>query len=531
MGRPRPPFTSLWLARWFVMALAAAPGVSAAPGGADDPLSAATKLYEKRRYEQAARLLEGALPRLDAARRAQAQLVLGTIYLRNADLHEAFLRTAAAAELDYLDKLLKAGGEGRSRYARLYLAEALLTRGDARAAARHFEQVRADASVESRHRAIAGIGLGSALWAQRDAERARGLWAKAAPDSGAQGQAGADGAPEVALARAAAQGRARAVDAKTLRRVADDAGARELSPRARRYLIEIYLAAGAPEAALTAARSADLGTASYVERFKAAKGTAKSIAFYDLALLTNLARLYRELARHRIEQAAADARMKPSSEYFLAEALTGLGDYDGALASAQAFLARPQAPAQYRERARARAALIAHRQGRRADAESEWTAIAEKTSDPEVLADVVLGCADARSPCAKALVRAGRAAEAGEARRMQRLNFALGVYHLRNKDYARAVAYMEAGRDKSNKNKIEANDPEMLTSLAEAYYRTKKFSESLEIFFEMSQEFPVVRQIQEAVQGIYSMEQRSAGDVSILGSVQHNFQCRQARCV
>jgi hypothetical protein len=56
----------------------------------------------------------------------------------------------------------------------------------------------------------------------------------------------------------------------------------------------------------------------------------------------------------------------------------------------------------------------------------------------------------------------------------------------------------------------------MLAGLAEAYYRTKKFSEGLEIFFEMSHEFPVVRQIQEAVQGVYSMEQRSAGDVRIL---------------
>jgi hypothetical protein len=69
----------------------------------------------------------------------------------------------------------------------------------------------------------------------------------------------------------------------------------------------------------------------------------------------------------------------------------------------------------------------------------------------------------------------------------------------------------------------------MLAGLAEAYYRTKKFSESLEIFFEMSQEFPVVRQIQEAVQGVYSMEQRSAGDVRILGGVQHHFQSRKAR--
>jgi len=482
--------------------------ISAAPTvAADDPLGPAMKLFEKRRYEQAASALEGSLARLDAEQKARAQLVLGTIYLRNADLHEALARAAATAELDYLDKLLKTGAEGRSRYAQLYLAEALLARGNARDAGRYFERVRADSGVETRYRAIAGIGLGSALWAQRDTEGARSLW-KAV---------GAGGTAEVALARAAAEGRARVADPKILRRLADDSvRGGGFSPRARRYLIEIYLAAGAPEEALAVARAADWGAASYVERFKAAKGTAKSISFYDLALLTDLAQLYRELARLRLEQAAADARMKPSAEYYLAEALNDLGANDEAAASVRAFLARPQTPAQFRERARARQALITHRLGRGAEAESAWTAVAEQSSDPEVLADVVLGCAEAGALCAKALARAGQVADAGDGRRNQRLNFALGSFQLRKKDYARAIAYMEAGRDKSNKNKIEANDPEMLAGLAEAYYRTKQFSEGLEIFFEMSQEFPAVRQIQEAVQGVYSMEQRSAGDVRIL---------------
>ena len=489
------------LAVWFATGL----GASATAYGADDPVDAAMKLYEKRRYEQATRVLEDALAGLDAERRARAQLVLGMIYLRNADLHEALARTAAAAELDYLDKLLKTSSEGRSRYARLYLAEALLAHGNAAAAGRHFEQVRTDAGVESQYRAIASVGLGSVLWARREAEMARGLWS------------GATGPAEITLARAAAQGRARVVDVKSLRRVADEASrARESSPRTRRYLIEIYLAAGAPDQALAVARAADLGLASYVERFKVAQGTAKSINFYDLALLPDLAQLYRELARSQLEQAAADARMKPSAEYYLAEALSSLGSSEDALRYVQAFLARPQAPAQFRERARARQALIAHRQGRVAEAEGAWTAMAEKASDPEVLADIVLGCADAQASCGKVLARAGQVTEAGDGRRVQRLNFALGSYHLRKKDYARAIFHMEAGRDKSNKNKIEANDPEMLAGLAEAYYRTKKFSEGLEIFFEMSKEFPVVRQIQEAMQGVYSMEQRSAGDVKIL---------------
>src|SRR2546427_5383957 len=177
---------------WLAVALA----VSVPAYSADDPVTAALKLYEKRRYEQAARMLEGVK---DIA--PQGQLVLGMIYLRNADLHEVLARTAAAAELDYLDKLLNNSSEGRSRYARLYLAEALLARGNAREAARHFEHVRADPAIESRYRAIASIGLGSALWTQRDAVRARGLWS---------GAAGADGAAEITLARAAAQARAAA---------------------------------------------------------------------------------------------------------------------------------------------------------------------------------------------------------------------------------------------------------------------------------------------------------------------------------
>jgi tetratricopeptide (TPR) repeat protein len=469
---------------------------------ADDPVGAAMKLYEKRRYEQAARLVEEA--RLDGERGAQAQLVLGMIYLRNADLHEAFARTAAAAQLDYLDKLARAGGEGRSRYARLFLAEALLARGNAREAARHFERARADSGLESRYRAIAAIGLGSALWTQRSPERASELWAAAGD------------ATEPRLARAAAQGRAGILDEKILLRVADDVrDTKDLSPRARRYVIEIYLAAGAPEQALAVARAGDLGAASYVERFRSAEGTAKAIAFYDLALLTDLAQLYRELARRRLEQAAADARVKPTAEYYLAEALSGLGENDAAAGMAQAFLARSQAPAQYRERARARLAVISYRKGKREEAERTWAAMAE-SPDPEVLAAAVLGCAEAQAQCAKVLARADKAAEAGDARRAPQLGFALGSYYLRKQDYPRAIAYMEAGRDKSNKNKIEANDPEMLAALAEAYFRTKKFSEGLEIFFEMSQEFAVVRQIQEAMQAVYSMEQRSAGDVRIL---------------
>lgn len=471
---------------------------------AEDPLSMAITLYGKRHYEQAARVLEEALPRLDAGRAAQAQLVLGTIYLSSADLFEALARTGAAVELEYLEQLTKTGAEGRSRYARLFLAETLLANGNADAAARHFKPLSAKSGLDARHAGFAQIGLGSTAWLRKQSRNARRLWA------------GAGKTPDVALARAAAEAGAGAADAQTSLRAADDATrARDLSPRARRYLIEIYLAAGAPEKALAVVRAADLAEASHEETFRAAKGTAKSIRFYDFPLLTGLARMYRELARIRFEQAAGDARIKPTADYYLGEVLAAAGQDAEAQKYIQAFLDLPQAPAQYRERARVRQALLAYRRGRHAESESVWSEISAKNRDPEVLADIVQACTQTGAKCTKAMAQLAAAAESGDGRRFQRLNFALGNYYLRKKDYVRAVGYFEAGRDKSNKNKIAANDPAMLTGLAEAYYRTKKFSEGLEIFFEMHKEFPVVRQIQEAMQGMYSMEQRSAGDVKI----------------
>ena len=55
----------------------------------------------------------------------------------------------------------------------------------------------------------------------------------------------------------------------------------------------------------------------------------------------------------------------------------------------------------------------------------------------------------------------------------------------------------------------------LLLNLAEAYYRSKKFSEALEIYFGMHKQFPAVRQIQVSMQGVYAMEQKSAGDAKL----------------
>ena len=126
-----------------------------------------------------------------------------------------------------------------------------------------------------------------------------------------------------------------------------------------------------------------------------------------------------------------------------------------------------------------------------------------------------MACCSYEIDFSQAAISASELVQKGEGKAFARLNHALGRYYLWKKDYVKAVVYMEAGRDKSNKNRIEFNDPLMLIDLADAYYYSRKYSEALEIFFEMSKQFPAVRQIQVAIQGVYSMEQKSAGDAKI----------------
>ena len=107
---------------------------------ADDPVQKAMKAYEKHRYEDAGRELRAALPSLEQSKRSSAQLTLGMIYLKNAELHRELAQVSAAVNADYLRRLSAERGAGRSRYSDLYLGLALLENGKADAATTTLEK-------------------------------------------------------------------------------------------------------------------------------------------------------------------------------------------------------------------------------------------------------------------------------------------------------------------------------------------------------------------------------------------------------
>ena len=472
---------------------------------ADDPVQKAMKAYEKHRYEDALRDLRAALPSLEPARQASAHLTLGMIALKSAELHRGLARVSSAVTVDHLKRLAAYRGAGRSRYSDLYLGLALLESGNAGAASAPLEKFIAGGG-DPKHAAIARIALGEAAYQRGDRQKAQELWG------------GVDASdPEVRIRSAAAGSRAGLTE-RDPAPLCDGALAeakrtgKQPSVAVVKSCLDVYGRSGAIDKGFDLLARADLRSYSYRE----AIGKSKVLSFYEPQLLSNLAAFYLQASIASLEKAAADPQLKGVASYYLGEAHLLAGNAEQAAKALAAFLGAPQMPAAERSRALVRRGEIQYQKGKQADASGAWDDLnRSQPNDPELLAEILFSCGRMRIDCPRAAQAAATAVETGEGKRFAVVNSGLGNYYLLKKDAAKAVTHLETGRDKGNKNKIESNDPLMLVDLSDAYYRTKKFSEALEIYFEMSKQFPQVRQIQEALQGIYSMEHKSAGDVKI----------------
>lgn len=486
---------------FLLLLIAAGPAMAA-----DEVTDRALKLYEKHHYEEAAHLLRPELAAMDTSRQAAASLALGMIYLGSARLYRELQQTALVIELDYLRQLSKQKSGSASRYVDFYLGQALVEAGKPAEGVTCLRRFADQAGTKSPMKPFSDIELGIAYSRQKQALKAEQIWS------------GQDSTiPEMRAALAGAYAVTGALQHKPAA-MADTATleVKKLgvtpSKRMNRNLLRAYSQSGATGQALDLLGVNEFKDASSVEDL----GSSKTINFYDMSLLDDMATTHLNAAVMYLEQANNDPKLSGSANYYLAEAYFRQGKPELSLQAAANFLKQVQLPAQYREVARIYQAAAYNRTGQKAESNAIWQSLLEKSAaDPALLAALLHTCVMAKVDCEKTEKQSLAAVESGEGKKFFSLNAALGKYYLLQKDYTSALLFMEAGRDKAYKNKIEVNDPVMLVGLAEAYYRNKKFSETLEIYFEIGKQYPVVRQIQEAMQGIYSMEQQSAGEVKI----------------
>ena len=474
---------------------------------ADDAVTRAMKLYEKRHYGEAASMLRKGSASIEQGKKGAANLALGMIYFKNAVLHRELYHAAVVASQDYLKKLSTAQGRDRSRFVDLYFGQALAESGKPGVASIYLKKFSANGGVEPKYQAIAKISLALGYSRNNEPAKATELW---------RGIDASD--PEVKAELAAAFSKAGLVG-KNPFLIAEGIlseikrSSKPVSMRMVKNLVSIYARGnGLTEKGLELLDGSDLKAFSYRETL----GKSKVIHFYDLSLLNDMATLYGQASAAYLEKASADPKVKEAAGFYLSQTYARFGSIEQSSKAAASFIATSALPEPYKDRIRVWQGADLYRQNCQTDAMAVWDGLLQKKpEDPDLIAEILFACSRIKMESPKALQKATAMVEAAEGKRSSQLYIALGHYYLGRLDHAKAISYLEAGRDKSHKNKIESNDPILLTGLAEAYYRAKKFSEALEIYFEMSKQFPEVRQIQEAMQGVYAMEHKSAGDVKI----------------
>jgi tetratricopeptide (TPR) repeat protein len=473
---------------------------------ADDMVKNGMKLYKKHRYEDAGRMLYSYLPSLKPGEEGTVYLSLGMVYLSSARLYSELRHTSISVHLDYLTKIDAVSGKAKSRLVKLYLAQAYLEAGKPEKATAILQKFISGKNIKPKDKAIGKVSLGVSYFLMGKPKKAEKLWSSVkTTDPGVLSEL-AKAYCKVGLTK------------KNPLAICDEAikitqkSSETPSIQVIKNVLWVYAATGQVEKGLDLIKRVNFKAFSYEE----AMAKNKIIRFYDLSLLSSLSMLYGKAGIKYLEKASVDEKVKGPALYYLGTANAFFGDLEESIKVFELFVSTAKMPVRYKNNAKVMLIENRYIKGDKAQAKRLLSDMALATTDPYMLSDILLACSRLQVECPKTVEKASVLVESGEGKAFARVNFALGKYYLQKKDYVKAAFYMEAGRDKSNKNKIGNNNPVMLVSLAKAYYRTKKFSEALEIYFEISKQFPAVRQIQVAMQGVYSMEQKSAGDAKIL---------------
>jgi tetratricopeptide (TPR) repeat protein len=474
---------------------------------AKDPIKRGLQLYKKHHYEDAIQLLYKHLPSDESDRRGKTYLALGMICLANAGLYQDLYQASTATNLDYLNRLLSATGPSKSQLVNLYLGKALLEIGQLSKATAFFKKFLAAENGKSRDRDLAKIGLATAFYLQNKPAEAHALWAQVKTTP-----------PELSISLAAAYSRVGLMEKKPL---ATCKAALDLlrqsgdtpSIQIINNLICVYSKNGQIDAGFELINRADL-KAFFHEEVPAPN---KVIRFYDSALLSSLSSFYAKAALEFLEKAyiLPDKKTKGLAKYYLGQGYGLFGNPEQSMRIMNEFISAAGSPPRLKNRARVRQAFNHYLLGDKQTATQQFDALLQSEPEPDLVAEMLLSAVRYQFDVPQVVIQASAMAQRVQGKSFSRINFALGKYYLWKKNYPKAISYMEAGRDKSHKNRVEFNDPLMLVNLAQAYYGSRQFSEALEIFFEMSKHFAAVRQIQDTLQGVYVMEQKSAGDVKI----------------
>ncbi|MGQ9629879.1 MAG: tetratricopeptide repeat protein [bacterium] len=458
-----------------------------------DSFSDGLRLLSLNRYGEAIDALSEALKE-GGRRGGEVDYALGRAFLARAEVLRAVHYTASIASAEYLESLREVRKE-RSVYLPYFLGIAYYEAGEYHKALAQFEGFRA-ANPAPPWPARANVWRGMCYLALGNSSRASSLIRSEA------GNLKGDSELAFALMESGNAGEGAHYPPKGM-----------TSPEEiRAAALALYLR-GNVEGALGALKLEALYGPSLEEGF----GEYETLRFYDPSALRVAYTIYLRQSLFHLDSAAREDSPDISrlAEYYALEAAISLADWEGALSRGRSFLSR-WGGGDLAHRAKALLGRALWMRGDEKGAGALWRE-AMRGGDAEDLSFLAVQLAEAGNRDileeVGKLLGAGGVGTGGGRSQEAYSNWGWAMY--RTGDYPLALEYLEMARDKSHKNSTEHNSPLFLAHLAEVYYRSREYPESLEIYFEMGKLFPEVRHIQDNLQGIYSLNQSGEGEARI----------------
>lgn len=285
-----------------------------------------------------------------------------------------------------------------------------------------------------------------------------------------------------------------------------------VSSRYANYAMRHYLSQNKIVKAAEILKRLDQRKPSLVEKLS----DTKIIRFYDVTLIDTVAEFYYAMSKSLLEDVSKNDKYHDLAVFYLSELDLVRLHKESAKKYWKAVDKLRRLPKNISNLTEIRSTTHGYLIGQTSRAFQAWQdAVNNFKNDPSQSADAVLMCLYLSAKCPQIVQTAQLSAENGRSKRFEALSTNVGRYFLSKDHNEKALRLLESAMDRSNTNSMLANEAILLLNYAEALRLNKNFSDSLQIFFSLGENFPIMRQIQDAVQSEYLFRQRSSGTTNV----------------
>ncbi len=476
---------------------------------AEDSLKKAMEKYETHRYSEGIALLKKEIDGRQKDELVLPYFILGRFYLKEAELYRTMYETSLMTTNDYLLKLNSVRTGKKSKYLPYFMGLLYLETGQIKKAITSLQQFVNSNSVDTVLKEKAKLNLGAAYYISGGRKKSEDIWAEVA-------STGEDIIAEKGYVYARLNIKLKdAVEmAQNSINLSQKNGNKNHSKKYREITF-IYYKNDMSDAAFGLMDKIELNEPEVLDNVE----KNKVVRFYDPALLNDMSRIYYYAAGkyfNKVMSLRGREKYEDLIRFYLSEVNYRLNRYDDAINEINGFLKSNKLDAKYNKKINVLLGACYYKKGNKKQAIEIWDDLLNKNQQDDGAISALMDAYAELNVDASSLLKKteGQIASKDE-KKMKPFYNSLGLLYYSKKDYEKSVQALELARDKANKNKIEANDPVFLIRLANSYYRLRKYSEALEIFFELGKAYPVVRQIQDTIQGVYSADEKGSGDVRI----------------